>query len=275
MIALIAIDLDDTLLKEDLTLSAKNKEALKKAHEKGIHIVLCSGRPYAGMIKYVEELGFFNKEDYIISYNGALVNNFDNEILFRQVIGHEEILKLIAIGKKHQIDIQLYNDDTYIIGEETDYSRSYQQLSGLAPIFMEDLTQVTESVKILFNGPADERLEHLRLEIIETFGDSLNVFYSKPNYIEVLNPLANKGLAVKYLTEYLNLKQDQVMAIGDSYNDLSMIEYAGLGIVVANGREDVKKAAQYVTAASHEQDAVAEAILLYALSDGCEDEDLK
>lgn len=265
MIKLVAIDLDDTLLKEDLTLSIRNKETLKKAHEKGIHIVLCSGRPHAGMVRYVEELGFFNKEDYIISYNGALVNNFYNDILFRQVIGHEEISKLIDLSKKHKIDIQLYNDDTYIIGEETDYSRAYQELSGLAPIFMEDLKLVTESVKILFNGPADERLENLRLDIIHTFGNKLNVFYSKPNYIEVLNPLANKGLAVKYLTEYLNLRQDEVMAIGDSYNDLSMIEYAGVGVVVANGREDVKKAAQYVTAVSHEDDAVSEAICKFAL----------
>ncbi|MDF1617429.1 Cof-type HAD-IIB family hydrolase [Petrocella sp. FN5] len=254
---LLAIDLDDTLLNDQLEISEDNKKAIIEMEKMGIHVVFCSGRAKDSMMKYVKEVGVHEKEDYIISYNGAVIDRFDGERVFYKPISGEDLKELIEAGRQHNIDTQLYTDEI-MVEKYTDKTQQYEKLSGLPVKVVSDLKEVKESIKVLYNHVAGEALEELRLELMAKFDDTFNIFYSKSHYIEVLHKEANKGLAVKNLAESLGINQEEVVAIGDGFNDVSMIKYAGLGIAVKNAHEGVKVTADYITESENNENAIWE-----------------
>ncbi len=254
---LLALDLDDTLLSEDLTISHKNIEAIRAMEAKGIKIILVSGRPFESMVKYIDVLDIHNEEDYIVSFNGALVNKISGEEVFNGIIEGDILHKLIDMGRERNISVQLYNDKL-TVEKYTDRTKEYEYLTGMKSHMVEDLKEIPRSIKVLFNHSAGPDLEQFRLDLLEAFGDVFNIFYSKPNYIEVLNKKSSKGLAVAYMAEKLGIKQEAVVAVGDGFNDASMIEYAGVGIAVANAPDGVKEIADYVTTVDHNNSAINE-----------------
>ncbi len=254
---LLALDLDDTLLSEDLTISHKNIEAIRAMEAIGIKIILVSGRPFESMVKYIDVLDIHNEEDYIVSFNGALVNKISGEEVFNGIIEGDILHKLIDMGRERNISVQLYNDKL-TVEKYTDRTKEYEYLTGMKSHMVEDLKEIPRSIKVLFNHSAGPDLEQFRLDLLEAFGDVFNIFYSKPNYIEVLNKKSSKGLAVAYMAEKLGIKQEAVVAVGDGFNDASMIEYAGVGIAVANAPDGVKEIADYVTTVDHNNSAINE-----------------
>lgn len=254
---LVALDMDDTLLSEDLSISEKNLKAIRRMEEMGVKIILCSGRPYDAMIAYLDVLDIHDEEDYIVSFNGAYINKISGEEVFSGIIEGEGLKGLIDLGRRYGISTQLYNP-SLTVEAYTDKTQNYERLTGMKAIVIDDLKDMPASVKVLFNHVAGDELERLRLEIIEKYGSQYNIFYSKPFYIEVLNNKSSKGLAVEYLANQMGIDRSQVLCMGDGFNDVSMLEYAGMGIAVANAPDGVKDAADYVTEADHDHDAVWE-----------------
>jgi len=128
-----------------------------------------------------------------------------------------------------------------------------------------DLKSLDYSLKALFNSTDTELLESIRIKLEEKYKTELTAFYSKPYYLEVLNINGNKGLAIKHLAEHYGLDASEIIAVGDSFNDIYMIEYAGLGVAVENARQPIKDVADYVTIADHNNSAVAEVINKFIL----------
>ena len=254
---LVALDMDDTLLSEDLSISEKNLEAIRAMENSGVKIILCSGRPYDAMIKYIDVLDIHSKDDYIVSFNGAFINKISGEEVYSGIIEGEVLNTFIDIGRKRKISVQLYTPNL-TIEQYTERTAHYEQLTGMKAQIVENLKIYDKSVKVLYNHFAGDELEALRLEIMDKFGEYYNIFYSKPFYIEVLNRKSSKGLAVAYLANRMGLEASDVLCMGDGFNDVSMIEYAGMGAAVANAPEGVKAVADYVTLADHNHDAVWE-----------------
>ena len=254
---LLALDMDDTILSEDLSISPKNIEAIRAIEASGVKIILCSGRPYASMVRYLDVMGIHSEEDYIVSFNGAVINRISGEEIFSGIIEGPILHELIDLGRDHKISVQLYNTELKVEAYN-ERAKHYEELTGMKATLVEDLKTIPRSVKVLYNHVAGDDLEALRLKLVELYEDRFNIFYSKPNYIEVLNKLSSKGLAVAYLAEQLGIKQEEVAVMGDGFNDVSMISYAGLGVAVANAPDGVKEHANYVTIADHNQDAVWE-----------------
>lgn len=261
---LLALDMDDTLLSTDLGISPKNLEAIYKMEAMGIKIILCSGRPLASMLNYLNLLNLKNDEDYIVSFNGALIHKISGEEVVNQCIDGPILSKLIDMGRAADIDVQLYNEDL-MVERYTEKTKIYELLTGLESTIVDDLKGISRTVKVLYNHVAGDELEALRQSLLQAFEDQLNIFYSKPNYIEVLNKKSSKGLAIEFLANKLGIHQNEVIAMGDGFNDLSMIQYAGLGIAVANAPEGVKAGADYVTHATHDEDALWEVYEKYFL----------
>lgn len=254
---LLALDMDDTILSEDLSISPKNIEAIRAIEASGVKIILCSGRPYESMVKYLSVLDIHDEEDYIVSFNGALINRISGDEVFSGIIEGTVLHELIDLGRARGISVQLYNT-SLMVENYNNYAKYYESLTGMKATLIDDLKTVPKSIKVLYNYVAGEDLEALRLKLVELYSDRFNIFYSKPNYIEVLNKISSKGLAVEFLAEKLGIKQEEVVVIGDGFNDVSMISYAGLGVAVANAAEGVKEHANYVTKANHNEDAVWE-----------------
>lgn len=254
---LLVLDLDDTLLNDDLEIPQVNIDAVKAIEAQGCHVVLCSGRPLASMLKYVDTLDIHSDEDYIVSYNGAIIDKVDGTRVHFTPIEGEALEELIDIGRKAGIDVQLYTEEL-TVEKHTERTKLYETLTSLPSRVVPDLKEIKESVKVLFNHEAGAELEALRLEVVEKYSSIFNVFYSKPFYVEVLNKKASKGLAVKYLAEDLGIKQEEIIAIGDGFNDVSMLQYAGIGVAVNNAPDGVKEAADIVAKRTNNEGVVEE-----------------
>lgn len=256
---LLVLDLDGTLLDSQGEISERNKKALQEIDQKGIGIVLCSGRPVTAMKKYIDALNIHNKDDYIISFNGAMITTIEGDIVYYNQIEGSILKELIQVGRDYNIDVQLYTEDL-LVEKYSEKTIMYERTTGMKAIKVKDLKEISKSVKVLFNGEVGEKLENLRLELIRKFGEELNIFYSKPMFIEVLIKEMDKGMAVKFVADRMNISQEEIIAVGDGFNDIAMISYAGMGVAVQNAPGGVKDMSNYVTNRTNDEDAIEEVI---------------
>ncbi len=264
MYKLLVLDFDDTLLKSDLSISEQNKMAIRAAKEQGVHVLFCSGRSSESMRPYIEMMDIHDKEDYFVSFNGARIDRVTGETVFNQGIKQPLLNELIDLAEEYSITLQLYQDHMYA-SEKNEIIKEYIGLTSSTVEIIDDLHTLSNSTKVLFNCKDIPLLEKIQQIIKEKHDNEVNVFFSKPTYLEVLNKKANKGLAVEYMAKQLNINQSDIIAVGDSFNDSYMIRYAGLGVAVANARAEVKEIADYITKADHDHDAVAEVVNRFIL----------
>lgn len=275
MYKLVAIDLDGTLLDSAKEISVRNKKAIAYAIEKGVKIVVCSGRVYTGARLYAKQIGSMAP---IIACNGAIITeNIDGKIIYSNYLQTADCIKVIDIFHKHDLYFHVYADNTMYTEKLGYTSQKYYEKNKLLPpedrVDIEIVKDMTTTVKSLpghvlkFVAVSDDNIKLLkssRAEIEQI--KSIDVMSSNYNNIEVLNKGVNKGQALKKISEHLNINPSEMIAIGDNENDISMFNIAGLSIAMENGEDFAKEAANYVTA-SNDDDGVALAIEKFVLDD--------
>ncbi|WP_034550458.1 sugar-phosphatase [Carnobacterium funditum] len=268
MIKLIAIDLDGTLLTKDRIISDENKQAIKKAKEQGIKVVLCTGRPLLGMIHYLEELGLRESGDYGITYNGGLVQKTDTgEILSQKTLSREDTQELYNLSQDinipcNFIDLEKVYEPPYPVGRDSLYPTVMNALP-FVPVFLEDLSEDLAVNKIVFCYE-EESLDEAITKIPSEFFERFNIMKSRPVLLELLNKEVDKGKGIAILCERLGIETHEVMAIGDEANDFAMIEFAGMGVAMENATSEIKGIAQFITKNNNDH-GVAHAIKKFAL----------
>ena len=236
MYKIVACDLDETLLSDDRTISKENIEAIQKAKELGVKFVPATGRGFNTVGGTLKDLGLYDLEnEYVISYNGgAITENKGSKLLHFEGISFEKASELYKRGLDYDVCIHVYTKDMVYaykyVQEEKDY------LAG-------------------------------RMEVTEIFDDNIDflkgqeiVSYSSNRYIEFNHQGVNKGQGLKKLAELLHVDIKDTIAIGDNFNDLSMIKVAGLGVGVQNTVEEMKKECDIITKATNNRGAIAEVI---------------
>jgi len=267
-VKLIAIDLDGTLLNSDRKVTQEVNEAIHAAKEAGIRVVLCTGRPFPGVVPLIEELGLDQTDDYVITYNGALVQNtHTQESIIDYTVTHEDYLVLEKAAREAGSHFHaIHNDGIFTPNRDiSKYSVHEAFIIGL-PLFYrapEEMDPAVNYNKVMMIDEA-EVLEAAVSRLPQEIWDNYTLLRSEPFYLEILNKEASKGKAVKALAEHLGIDQDQVMAIGDSGNDIDLVDFAGLGVAMENATDEVKAVADVVTASNNEH-GVALAIHTYAL----------
>lgn len=265
---LIAIDMDDTFLKSDLTISNNNKKAIKKTSDLDVKVVFCSGRSEESMLYYINELKNYGCNEYFISCNGAEAKDIkNNRKIFSYFIEEEIVNDLILYARNKEINVQIYTNNKLYVETYNNKTKYYENLSRIKANVVSDLMKYSSngSAKVLFNDES-KRLENIKNELEEKYKNKLNIFFSKSNFLECLNIKINKGIALLELARYLGIKQEETIAIGDSFNDLSMIEMAGFGVAIANAHEKIKEKAKYITKNTNNEDGVAEIIEKFILN---------
>jgi len=258
---LIALDLDDTLLDENSSISHRNKKALQKAMQKGIRITLATGRMFRSTARYARELGI---DLPLITYHGALICGLeDKEPCYYRPVEHEVSLEVVEECQKKGYHVNLYLEDSLYIKEHNEYSRYYGTISSVDMVPVGDLREYLQQEK---KSPTkitlidwEDRLDEWAVHLQEKYRGRLKVMGSLPYFLEITHPGATKGQALELLSQQLHIPRKEIVAFGDSYNDVDMVEYAGLGVAVGNARPPVKEAADLVTS-SHSEDGVAEVI---------------
>lgn len=263
---LIALDLDYTLLATDRTISERNKRAIQRAVEKGATVVLATGRPFGGTKQFCAQLEMTQP---VITNGGAVVcDGGTGEVLFDINLDQELARTLIAHLHERNCYHQIYDRSPDFMTESYNmYTELYVYVTGMHWRTVGDFLKlpVIDTPKILAVDMAS-RLRGIAEGIRERWGDLVNVGLSRPYFMEIYDRRAHKGAALQRLTERMGLSAENVIAIGDSEIDRSMIEYAGLGVAMKNSTPDVLAAADLV-APGNDEDGVAWVIEKYVLGE--------
>ncbi|MBM7624183.1 Cof-type HAD-IIB family hydrolase [Sporohalobacter salinus] len=254
---LLAIDVDDTLLSDELVLSSRVKNKIRKAVEANVLVTIATGRMYSSALPYAKQLELGLP---LITYNGALIKEaISGEVIDHQPIPVELAQEIGALADREDWHLNLYINDKLYVTKSGPTVEKYEEISGMrATLVEEEITDflVQSPTKLLIIGSSPAQTEGILTRISDEFGDDLSITQSKSTFVEIMQQDVSKGVALKHLAKKFDIKRNEVIAIGDSLNDLEMIEYAGLGVAVANGADELKERSDYVTE-SNEEDGVA------------------
>ena len=254
-------DLDGTLLNDQKQITTLTYETLRNWTEKGHKLVLCSGRALDSVIHVRETLGLGDFSNmYLIGYNGGEIYDCTTKkLLHRVALSYETTLKCFEIAKEHNIHIQTFSD-THILTEKEDAEIIYYKKAVHTPvIFTDDILHYLdkEPCKCLAISLNDKELmEHFSHAVKEALGDTVNVMTSTPRFIEMFPISSGKGTSVHWLCNHLNISPENALAAGDEMNDLSMLEAAGIGIAMKNGRDFIKEMADIITETDNNNDGL-------------------
>ncbi|CAM4155730.1 haloacid dehalogenase [Bacillus luti] len=263
---MIVLDLDDTLLRDDHTISPRTKEALMTAQEQGVKVVLASGRPTFAMRAIAKELHLEEYGSFILSFNGAkIINCKTDEELFSSTLSPEIVHSLYDISKDENVWIHTYIGDNIITEENNSYTEIEGQITGMPIVEVNNLKESVQQpvVKVLMvENP--EHLQAVEAKLQKQLEGQLSVMRSKPFFLEFTEAGVTKGTSLNKLIQKLGIKREEVIAMGDSYNDQAMIEFAGLGVAMGNAPDDIKEIANYVTD-TNMNDGVAKVVEKFVL----------
>jgi Cof subfamily protein (haloacid dehalogenase superfamily) len=269
-IKLLVLDIDGTIAGLSNEIREPVKQAVLAAQSRGVKVAVATGRMYQSALRFHRDIGSTLP---LICYQGAWIQDMATQKRLRHLpLSKQTALELLdyfeAPDLRPLLSIHFYIDDKLYVPEITAATRIYADRSGIEPIVIEDLRRDIpgEPTKILALCQNSEVLDGLQISMRERYKPAeLYLTRSVATFFEATHPVANKGDAVQYLAEeILGLQAANVMAIGDNFNDLEMIAYAGVGVAMGNAPDAVKAGANWV-APDVEEDGVALAIEQFVL----------
>lgn len=263
---MLVLDMDDTLLTDDHKISKENKEMLFKAQELGVYVVLASGRPTMAMTAFAKELQLDVYNSYMLSFNGAVITDVkEDKVLFEQSLTKQQIHELYDYSLKSRTHIITYVDGKIVSESDSEYIDVEVNITGMehnkVPSF-KDKVKAAAVKCILLEEPT--YLKGIEKELKAAM-PHLSIAMSKPFFLEVAPNGIDKAASLKILAEKLNIHQSEIIAVGNAGNDLTMIEYAGLGVWVDNVTPELRDRADVIVASNNDH-GVAEVVQRYILN---------
>lgn len=267
---IIVLDLDGTLTNRDKIITPRTKQALMEAQEAGNIVVLASGRPTAGVEPLARELELERFGSYILSYNGGMITNCrTGEAVFSSLLPRESNEKIINLSMEHRVDILTYGEGELITNnKECPYAVIESNINHLPLRQVEDMRSFVDFQvpKFLLLDDGDY-LVTVEPKVKAAMGRDFSVYRSEEYFLEVMPKGIDKARSMERLLGILGLGREQMIACGDGHNDLTMIQYAGLGVAMENAVLPVRKAADYITSSNNE-DGVGLVVETYMLGRG-------
>jgi hypothetical protein len=255
----LVLDLDGTLTNGKKQVTPHTLNRLKKAQEQGVKIVLASGRPTYGVAPIADLLELDKHNGYILSYNGGEIIQWKNrEKMHQKVLDPAVLPYLYDCAKQNEFAILTYQDNNVLTEHpNNEYVLREAHLNVMNPQKVENfLDAITFPVaKCLIVGEP-ERLAKLEVEMQRRLCDRMEVYRSEPYFLELVPKGIDKANSLSLLLDKLGLSSEEMICVGDGFNDISMITYAGLGVAMANAQPQVRDKADYITL-SNEEDGVA------------------
>lgn len=264
---MIVLDLDDTLLRDDGTISPRNKESLMAAQEAGVKVVLASGRPTFAMVALADELHLERFGSYILSFNGAKIINWKSkEESFSSTLTPEMTHILHAMSLEERVSALTYVGDDIVTEAANEYTAIESEITGMKILEVASFVEAVQQpvVKVLMVADP-EKLVQVENKLKAKLAGQLNVMRSKPFFLEFTEDGVNKGTSLNHLIQQLGIDRSEVIAMGDGYNDVAMLEFAGLGVAMGNSPEEIKRLADHVTD-TNMNDGVAQVVEEFILN---------
>jgi len=264
-IGLIALDLDGTVVGENLAVSPRVREAVAGAQARGVVVTIVTGRMFSAARPFARLL---DVRGPIVCYQGAAIYDVASGTPLRQTplrldITHDVLVR----AKADHVHAQCYADDTLYLDEINQFSKRYTDLAQVEPVLVPDLLAAfadKPSLKIVLVDTAERATAYV--DVMKAFlGDRAYVTRSHTDFVEVIDPQVNKGEALRFLAARAGVPIENVLAVGDSWNDLPLLTAAGVGVAMGSAPPELKARAHAVVAdVAH--DGVAEAIERFVLA---------
>lgn len=255
MYKLIALDLDGTLTDKNKNILPETREKLMELAKRGIKIVLASGRPTAGLFKEAMELRLDLYGGYLLSFNGARVLDYKtNHVIYEQTLPAEVAHTMYDRAKLFGLSPLTYNATKIITEDAGDHWIQLECFTTKMPIWLVQNFKETVDFpvnKVLITGEP-YYIEQILDEFKKPYEETMSIYRSDPYYIECMAQGIDKAKSLSAICKILNIKQEETIAFGDGYNDLSMIEWCGLGVAMENAVDEVKSRANYITKSNND-----------------------
>ncbi|WP_010246416.1 Cof-type HAD-IIB family hydrolase [Acetivibrio cellulolyticus] len=254
MYKMICLDVDGTLIDSQLKIPESNRKMIKQIADEGVPVVLASARPAVGMGGLVEELGIH--QNPLVAFGGSYITK-GNEVLFQKKISYECAINIYLTASTVGCDhITVFSGDRWAVRAKDSITEFEMGLLGIEPEFVGNLDNV---LKYEFSKGVDKFLiagEHSHLVTLKEKLDALDAHietvFSKPHYLEIHPEGVSKADAISIVAESLGISREEVVACGDGFNDLPMLEWAGVGVAMGNAPLEVRKKANFITLSNDE-----------------------
>ncbi|MBV9272033.1 MAG: HAD family phosphatase [Candidatus Eremiobacteraeota bacterium] len=257
--------MDGTLLGESLVVRPRVVEAIANMQSEGIEGCIVTGRMYRSVLPYVRELHFHAP---VVCYQGAAVIDPTNDmVILHTPLPNAAAVDVVRYAHDHSLHVQLYANDRFYVEQLNAYAELYASISGIQPELVTSLAAAfdgRDSTKAVIIADASVAAEHLP-KVRAFLGDRAYVTRSLPEFIEIMNPNVDKGRALALVAQRVGITMDEVVAIGDSWNDAPLLRAAGFAIAMGSAPEELKSIADVVVG-DVDSDGVAEALERYVLS---------
>lgn len=248
---ILVLDLDGTLTNSQKQITPPTLEALIGIQEKGKKVVLASGRPTFGVEPLAKQLHLERYGSYILSFNGARITDCrTGQLIYNKTLPADIYETVYKIASRHPVDILAYTDKNLLSGFTSNkYSELESRINHMPICQVSDFCQRVSKLsnnKFLITGEP-EKIDILRQEMISKFRGYLNIYCSDPFFLEIMPQNIDKAYSLQRLLNNIGLSSDDMICCGDGYNDITMIESAGLGVAMQNAQPLVKETADFIT----------------------------
>lgn len=260
-----AADMDGTLLNDENKITPHTVETIRRAVSQGLIFSICTGRPIQGAERYQKQLGI---QGPVITYNGAMIlDSATGRVLYKQELAAEDARLILEAGLKYNTTMCIWSDNKLYGNQLNDRIQEYSLATKVTPLLMPSIDELLAQgiTKILWYDDVS-KIQQIEKELHETAHfHSVTFCTSKPFYLEFFSSKVSKAAAIDRIGELYDFTHAETIAIGDGFNDLSMIRHAALGVAMANAPEGVKEYADYITARTNNEDGVAEVLEKFIL----------
>ena len=268
MYKLIALDLDGTLTNHDKIITPRTFDALMMAQRQGVRIVLASGRPTYGIVPLAKQLEIDKYGGAIMAFNGGKITDWaTKQTFFEQKLDDEIVPLLWQLAEDADMAIVTYRGNEIVTTDaSSEYVKEEARINRMPVVELDDFLRQVEYPlnKCLIVG-TPEKMPEVEQKVAAATKGRISVYTSAPFFLECVPLHIDKAQSLARLIEKWGITKDEVMACGDGHNDLSMIEFAGMGVAMDNADDIVKQAANYVTL-SNEEDGVGVAVEKFVLN---------
>lgn len=261
----LVLDIDGTLTNSKKEISAATRQAIQELMMRGQKVILASGRPTPGMRRYARELELDKYGGYLLSFNGAkIVDCYTEEIIYQRLLPLTLLPGLYRFAKENGCGLITYlGNDVISAFPPDEYVELEARINGLP---VKEKANFLEFVDFDINKclmtAEPEKAELLEEQLQERYGSDASIYRSEPFFIEIMPQNVNKAASLDKILPVLGVSREDTVCCGDGFNDISMIEYAGVGVAMGNAQQVVKDAADYVTA-SNDEDGLIQVIDKY------------
>lgn len=264
---IIILDIDGTLVNSEKKITPNTLNVLTELQKSGKKVALASGRPVQGIWNHAKNLGLDKFGGYILAYNGgSVIDAKTGNIIYSKYFPNELISEICNEIKNKNITINTYENDYIIEGNALNkYSDIEAKIVGMKTKFVDNFADYVnfDINKLLLAGEPNEILELERI-FNERYKGVIGVFKSEAYFLELVPLNIDKAQSIDTLLNKIGIKQEECIACGDGYNDITMIQYAGLGVAMKNAIEEVRNVADII-ADTNDNDGVAKIVKQYML----------